>query len=72
MEHYASVSDGAIITFPTSAYYYMKVCDRNGRGGVVRLATGEYLDKQQLEADGLGTFCKVVADDIETFLRIDE
>lgn len=67
--HYASIQDGAIIEFPTSAYYYMKVCDRDGKGGVVRLSTGEFLDRHQLEIDGLGVNCKVVASDIEKFFE---
>ena len=72
MVHYASVKDGSIIEFPTSAYYYMKVCDRNGQGGIVRLSTGEYLSRAQLLLDGLGEYCKVVADDIEKLLIEEE
>lgn len=57
--HIASVTDGAIVSFPHSAYAYMKVCDSNGIGGVVRLSTGSYIPTRELEAEGLGLKCHV-------------
>lgn len=69
--HYASVKDGAIIQFPFSAYYFMKVCSRDGIGAVVNLFTGELLNKNHLMQDNLGLYCKVVADNIESFLQED-
>ena len=39
----ASVKDGAIVHVPHSSYEYMKVCDKNGIGGVVRLLNGKYI-----------------------------
>lgn len=70
--HYASVKDGAIIQFPFSAYYFMKVCSRDGIGAIVNLFTGELLNKNHLMQDNLGLYCKVVADNIESFLQEDE
>ena len=72
MEHFGFVRDGSVVEFPNSAYLYMKVCDRNGNGGIVCLATGEYFNRQQLIADGLGEFCKVVASDIEKYIVMTE
>ena len=64
-EHVSSLPDGAVIAFPHSAYVYLKVCDRNGKGGVVRLYHGEYIAVSDLEHEGLGTQAKVVAADID-------
>lgn len=33
--HVGFVKEGTILHFPNSVYDYMKVCDRNGVGGVV-------------------------------------
>ena len=57
--HIDSVTKGAIVHFPNSAYEYMKVCDENGIGGVVRLLHGEYINTRDLEAEGLGVMCEV-------------
>jgi hypothetical protein len=66
--HYASVQDGAVVQFPFSAYYFMKVCTRRGEGGVVNLWTGELLTKSDLETDGLGVYCKVISDSLDKFI----
>ena len=63
--HIASVKDGAIVHFPNSAYEYMKVCDENGIGGVVRLLYGEYIDTRDLETEGLGVMCEVAYDSLD-------
>lgn len=70
--HYASVNDSAVIQFPSSAYYFMKVCTRRGEGGVVNLWTGELLTKTDLEADGLGVYCKVISDSLDKFVTESE
>lgn len=70
--HYASVKDGAVVQFPFSAYYFMKVCTRRGEGGVVNLWTGELLTKTDLETDGLGVYCKVISDSLDKFVTESE
>lgn len=51
--HIGSVKEGTIFHFTNSVYYYMKVCDRNGVGGVVNLSTGLYISTPDLEKEGL-------------------
>lgn len=51
--HIGFVKEGAILQFPNSVYDYMKVCDRNGVGGVVNLSTGLYIPTSELEKEGL-------------------
>ena len=63
--HISSVQDGAIVHFPHSAYEYMKVCDKNGIGGVVRLLHGEYINIKDLEAEDLGVMCEIIYDDLD-------
>ena len=63
--HIDSVTKGAIVHFPNSAYEYMKVCDENGIGGVVRLLHGEYINTRDLETEGLGVMCEVTYDNLD-------
>ena len=63
--HIGSVQDGAIVHFPHSAYEYMKVCDKNGIGGVVRLLYGEYINIRDSETEGLGVMCEVAYDSLD-------
>lgn len=51
--HIGFIKEGTILHFPNSAYNYMKVCDRNGVGGVVNLSTGLYISVSDLEKEGL-------------------
>lgn len=51
--HIGFIKDGTILHFPNSVYDYMKVCDRNGIGGVVNLSTGLYISTSDLEKEGL-------------------
>ena len=51
--HIGFIKEGSILHFPNSAYDYMKVCDRNGVGGVVNLSTGLYISTSELEEEGL-------------------
>lgn len=46
--HIGFVRDGAIVHFTHSARDFMKVCDRNGHGGVVDLFSGEYIAVEDL------------------------
>lgn len=50
--HVGFINEGTILHFPNSAYDYMKVCDRNGIGGVVNLSTGLYISTSNLEKEG--------------------
>ena len=51
--HIGSIKEGTIFHFPNSEYDYMKVCDRNGIGGVVNLSTGLYNSTSNLEKERL-------------------
>lgn len=42
IQHVGSMPDGAVIRFANSAYLYLKVCDKNGRGGIVNLKNGQF------------------------------
>ena len=53
--HIGSIKEGTILHFPNSVYDYMKVCDRNGIGGVVNLSTGLYISTSNLEKEGLSS-----------------
>ena len=51
--HIGFIKEGTILHFPNSVYDYMKVCDRNGVGGIVNLSTGLYISTSDLEKEGL-------------------
>ena len=51
--HIGFIKEGTILHFPNSVYDYMKVCDRNGVGGIVNLSTGLYIPTSDLEKEGL-------------------
>lgn len=70
--HYAIVKDGAVVQFPFSAYYFMKVSTRDDHCAIVNLWTGELLFSRHLEQDNLGHYCKVVANSLDEFVREDE
>lgn len=53
--HIGVVKEGTIFYFPNSEYEYMKVCDRNGVGGVVNLSTGLYISTSDLDKEGLSS-----------------
>ena len=63
--HIGSVQDGAIVHFPYSACGYMKVCDKNGNGGVVRLPYGRYINTRDLNNEGLGVMCEIAYEDLD-------
>lgn len=67
--HIGFVPDGAVIEFPHSAYIYMKVCSVDGIGAVVRLSGGLYLTMNDLDKRDLGTFCRVVALNLDEYYR---
>lgn len=66
--HIGSIKDGTIFHFPNSVYDYMKVCDRNGVGGVVKLSTGLYISISNLEKEGLSPMIDCPIE--ETFYNI--
>ena len=70
--HVGSVKGGAIVHFPHSTYEYMKVCDKNGIGGVVRLLRGEYINTKDLEAEGLGVMCEVAYNNLDRLYCSDD
>ena len=51
--HVGFIKEGTILHFSNSVYDYMKVCDRNGVGGVVNLSTGLYISTSDLDKEGL-------------------
>lgn len=51
--HIGSIKEGTIFHFSNLVYDYMKVCDRNGVGGVVNLSTGLYISTSDLDKEGL-------------------
>ena len=53
------IPDGTLIRFPNSATLYMKVCGRNGIGGVVNLDNGKYTKTSDLH------YLDLPADDVE-------
>lgn len=59
--HVGSIKEGTIFHFPNSVYDYMKVCNRNGVGGVVNLSTGLYISTSNLDKEGLSPMidCKI-------------
>lgn len=68
----STVRDGAIVMFPNSAYYWIKVCGRDGIGGVVNLAKGLYIPVRDLNKNGLGEKVTVVAKNLDDLLFEDE
>lgn len=62
--HIGSIKEGTIFYFPNSAYDYMKVCDRNGIGGVVNLSTGLYISTSDLEKEGLSPIIDCTTEEI--------
>ena len=59
--HIGFIKEGTILHFPNSVYDYMKVCDRNGVGGVVNLSTGRYIAIDDLTKEGLPIIGEVVS-----------
>ena len=63
--HIGAAKDGSVVMFPFSAYYWIKVCNpTTGIGGVVNLG-GAYYPVSELEARGLGLYCKQIFNDLD-------
>lgn len=53
MNYYLSfIPDGTLIRFPNSADLYIKVCGKNGIGGVVAIDSGKYVESRDLRDFG--------------------
>lgn len=71
--HVSAAPDGAILEFPFSACYFMKVCNPyTGVGGVVELLRGAYFTYADLEKRGVGQYCKVIHKDLDALYYEDE
>lgn len=69
MEHYGFAPDGAIIQFPNSARYFMKVTRRyDGTGGVVDINKGEYIPNYDLAKYELGPQATIIANSLDEFV----
>ncbi len=64
--HISTAKDGSIVMFPFSARYWLKVCNpTTGLGGVVDLVKGAYYPTSELDALGLGHYCKQIFNDLD-------
>ena len=57
LDHIGGIREGHIVGFPHSARIFMKVCTREGIGGVVDIATGELIMTSDLPKYGLDVWC---------------
>ena len=65
--------DGAILEFPFSACYFMKVSNPyTGVGGVIELVEGAYYTYADLEKRGVGQYCKVIYKNLDDLYFEDE
>lgn len=56
-DHIGGVPDGHIVEFPHSARTFMKVCTKEGLGGIVDIVTGELIMVSDLPKHGLDVWC---------------
>ena len=57
LDHISGIPDGHIVNFPNSARTFMKVCTKEGQGGVVDIVTGELIMVSNLPQYGLDVWC---------------
>lgn len=57
LDHVGGIPDGRIVEFPHSARTFMKVCTREGLGGIVDIVTGELIMISDLSQYGLDVWC---------------
>lgn len=57
LDHIGGISDGHLVKFPHSTHTFMKVCTRDGLGGVVDITTGELIMTTDLLKQGLDVWC---------------
>ncbi len=70
--HYHRVKNGAVVQFPTSACYFMKVSTDGGYEAIINLYTGELLFDVELDRKKLGMLCTIVAQSLDDFSRENE
>lgn len=60
--HIGQVREKKIVRFVNdeSGRDFMKVCDKNGCGGVVDLTRGAYIPCRDLEDEGLSKYCRII------------
>lgn len=69
----SAAPDGAILEFPHSACYFMKVHNPyTGAGAVVELLYGAYYTYADLEQRGVGQYCKVIYKNLDALYFEDE
>jgi len=67
--HIGNAWDGAIVQFPASARYFMKVCNaKDGTGGVVDIVKGQYIPTHDLDDYKLGSQVRIIAMNLEDFV----
>lgn len=60
---------GAIVQFPSSARYFMRVAHHDeDKNGVIDIATGEYIPFSELNERRLGMEARIVAMNLEDFV----
>lgn len=57
LNHIGCIPDGHLVKFPNSAQTFMKVCTRDGLGGVVDIATGELIMTKDLHKHDFDVWC---------------
>lgn len=57
LDHIGGIPEGHIVEFPHSARTFMKVCTKEGLGGVVDIITGELIMTSDLPKYGLDVWC---------------
>lgn len=71
--HVNDAPDGAILEFPHSACYFMKVSNPvTGAGAVVELLCGEYYTYADLKQRVVGQYCKVIYKNLDDLYFEDE
>ena len=65
--HISNAWDGAIVRFPHSTRFFIKVGSKDGVGGVVDINKGQFISVRDLRDHGLGTQVSIVAMNLEDF-----
>ena len=57
LNHIGCIPDGHLVKFPNSTRTFMKVCTRDGLGGVVDITTGELIMTRDLHKYNFDVWC---------------